>query len=785
MTQREQHNTPESPGARRKGSPPTRAPAATLPVVPDEKVLETRSRAIFEETMSPWPVTPWTAHDYGMDAMVEILRRRDDGGSGHLTTAKRIGVQLKASETDPTGSHAAVAVRVTTLRYWLSSEEPFMVVFCHVPSRRLVYRWVDDELVAELTSRDATWFTRQTVTLRLPLDQVLSSDRLDDIARESRRVVVRRHRVLAPGTYERLFVEARAAMDEIASAARNAGLDSVVVQLDDAAQSVRNAMYIVALAGPMRAGKSTLFNVLARREISPVARRPTTAVPVLATAGDADSASVMFFDGRRENIPATSVALAEYATQDGNDENHKGVRVVAVRLVSERLERGVAILDAPGLFDPSESIRAVTASALATAHAVLFVMDVSAARTGGFKVEHQVLDELKRAFTHSERVFLLLNKDDELAAPDREDVLATIGKALAREKLAERLAAPPIFISAKRAWDWVLSGGSESPIAELEAQIWDYLLKTNATGVVRLEASVQASLKAIDRALKLVALRRATSQDAATLHSKMATASATTDELRAFLRSTRARAMATVEMLLTYELGALPKKIGDELRVAGAVPSNAAISERMHACVENVLKDVWAASVRELEGHAREASTRLEAALDQVGLDHDAPEDATIVSPSLALPDVGWLAPEAVGFGVLATLFAIAVAPAYALAAGLISAIVGAIFGKKKQLRREIAQVERWVGSEVDKSLDSLSTDLKKLVASGYERLERHIADRWAVFEKDASHQLAKAGARLNDTQVAAIEELEAALDRTRVRLEGVAEEIRWTPNPR
>jgi hypothetical protein len=775
------------PGRKPKPAKKPRRPSVTptLPVVPDQKVLEARSGAIFVETVSPWPVTPWTHHDYGMDAMMEILRRRDDGGDGHLNTGRRIGVQLKASEDAPSGSHASVEVRVATLRYWMGSHEPFAVVFCHVPTRRICYRWVDDDLVAELTAREPSWFMRQTVTIRVPRNQVLSADRLDDVDRESRQVVVRRHRVLAPGTYDRLLTEARAAMEDIAAAAKTAGLQSVVSQLDGAAKSVRNATYVVALAGRMRAGKSTLFNALARREISPVARRPTTAVPVLATAGDADAATVLFLDGRKLAISATSDALAEYATQDGNPDNRKGVRIVTVRLVSERLERGIAILDAPGLFDPSKAIRDATASAIASAHAVLFVMDVSAARTGGFAVESHVLDELKGALDRSERVFLLLNKADELKKRDREDVLATLDHALGREKLAERLAGPPMFISAQRAWDWVVTRGAESPIAELEAQVWDYLLETNSTGVERLETAVRASLRAVGDSLGLIALRRATSDQARTIEGRLASAAAEIAAVRAACRSAKERALAAVETLLRNELGALPRKIGDELRAAGTVPSKAATAERVDNVVETILNEIWEISLRALECDAGEVSEQLQAALDQVGLEHEPPGTPTIVGPSLTLPDVSWVAPEALGFGVVGTFLALAFGPAYVIAAGFGSFLLGAILGKERQLAREIAKLERRVQSEITKAFANLARDISRPVALGYDRLERYVADRWAVFEKDASDKLSRAGTPLTAPETAAIEQLQAALEGTCARLESVAEQIRWTPDPR
>lgn len=39
---------------------------ASLPTVTAEKILEDKSRAIFSESVSPWLVTDWSQHDYGI-----------------------------------------------------------------------------------------------------------------------------------------------------------------------------------------------------------------------------------------------------------------------------------------------------------------------------------------------------------------------------------------------------------------------------------------------------------------------------------------------------------------------------------------------------------------------------------------------------------------------------------------------------------------------------------------------------------------------------------------------
>jgi GTPase Era involved in 16S rRNA processing len=757
--------------------------APTLPVVTPESVLQARSRTILEEVVSPWPATQWTTHDYGMDAVVEILKARDDGKAGHFNTGRRIGVQLKASASGIVGEHVAVQVLVRTLRYWLASHDPFALVFCDVPTKRLFYRWVDDELIAELGGREASWFTRESVTIHIPGGSVLSSERLDELDREARHVVVHRHRVLAAGTYDRLLDEANSVMAGILKTAQDAGFESVVALLASAEARVKTATYVVALAGRMRAGKSTLFNALIRREVSPVGRRPTTAVPVLATAGASDQATVAFIDGPARVIAATSEALAEYATQEQNQNNDKQVRMITVRLVSERLERGIAVLDAPGLFDPSEDIRAITARAIAQANAVLFVIDVSSARSGGFAVESHVLDEIKRVREHSDRVFLLLNKSDELQEADRADVLATLRSALGRDELEGRLAGPPVFISARGAWEWVVAEmTTESPLARLESDLWDYLLRTNSTGVARLENAVRGSAKAIDDALKFISWQRATSDQVKTLNERLGVARSTIGALRKFCDTAQDAAYNEAISRLRSEMMAVPARMGGEMRTAGAVPSTGEIARRLHDNLSAIFGDVWSIAHRTLDLHGREVSERLERALNQVSLDHEPAQYPTLVAPTLVLPDVDLLAPEALGFGALGWLFTMAVAPAYALAGTIASLVFGAWLGREKQLSREIAKVEKKLSAHI-RSLESPARELLKGITSAYRRVARHVDDRWAVFEKDAQDQLSRAGRALGEAERSHLDRLEEGLHAARRRLDLVGEEIRWTPS--
>lgn len=771
--------------AGKSSTPKARPPPPALPVVGSQRILENRSRAILAEAVSPWLVTQWNEHDYGIDAVIEILRPRDDVRGGMLVTGRRVALQLKASEDAPGDRHASIEVHVRTVRYWLASNDPFAVVFCHVPSRTLLYRWIDDELIAELAARDAIWFTRDSVTIHISSSHILSGERLGEFDREARAVLVRRHRVLSPGTYERLSEEARDAMRAVSQAASRAGFDSVVAQLAEATERVSRATYVVVLAGRMRAGKSTLFNALIRREVSPVGRRPTTAVPVFVTAGAADAARVLFLDGKVEPIDARAEALAAYATQDENPDNQKEVRTIVVRLVSERLERGIALVDAPGLFDPSKAIRAITARTLASAHAVLFVMDVSMASSGGFAVEFNVLDELTRALDHSERVLLLLNKADTLAAADREDVRATLRRTLEAHGLWDRLVAPPAFISAGRAWEWARVGAvGESPIAELERQIWDHLLRTNSTGVIRLEAAVRSSLKAIDDALRFVALRRAGAAEAEVVEQRLEKARSDIAELTVLCANRQARALTTAASHLAAELQVLPAKLGAELREAGVAPSKEPIVIRVNELLEGAFGTVWGVAERELEQHAAEVSERVQRALDQVRLGEEPTPQPAFLTPSFVMPRLDLLPPEAVGFAAVAGVVTLFVAPAWAAAVAFGSFLYGLFLGKERQLARAIAEVEKEARSHIDGSVAGPAAELISAIRTSHMRLDRYVADRWSVFEKEVRRQLEAAGTPLSDADADRLAQLEVELLATRARLARVGEEIRWTPSP-
>lgn len=399
-----------------------------------------------------------------------------------------------------------------------------MLALCHVPTRAVFWRWIDHVVVGELNRRDPAWIGQKTVSVPLPATQTLDDTAMKEIADVVSTFRRSSRRVLAPGAYIGLHARLSAAATELTSHARTAGFQSVTKRLADLEVSVRTSTYVVALTGPARAGKSTLLNVLVGREVSPVGRLPTTAVSLLVAAGAQDEAEVVLADDQRVRGDATAAFLEDYATQDKNPDNHKGVRIVTVRLVNELLERGVAYADAPGLHDPSAEIRAVTETALRAAHAILYVLDVSPAKDGGFSISQHHVEDLNRLRGMAERLFIILNKSEVLSPPDREEVTRYLEPTLRKYGIWDSLPVPPLFVSAQAAWDWHRAGrNGPSPVVTLEDAIWSYLLHTNSTGLDRLAAAVSELRRAGSDFASLLATRRMSGAEAFRLRNSLDT----------------------------------------------------------------------------------------------------------------------------------------------------------------------------------------------------------------------------------------------------------------------
>ena len=190
----------------------------------------------------------------------------------------------------------------------------------------------------------------------------------------------------------------------------------------------------LAVLGQFKRGKSTFLNALLGEEILPTSVIPLTAIPTFIFSGNERRIRVIFADDTPsvEIRPATNAHVAdflgEYVTESGNPKNRRHVSVVEVFLPSEILQKGVVLIDTPGIGSTFRHNTEATLNFLPQCDAALFVVSADPPIT---EVEIAFLQEVK---TKVSRLFFLLNKVDYLDPHEQEtaqnflvDVLKTQG----------------------------------------------------------------------------------------------------------------------------------------------------------------------------------------------------------------------------------------------------------------------------------------------------------------------------------------------------------------------
>ncbi|MBZ5499373.1 MAG: dynamin family protein [Acidobacteriia bacterium] len=108
----------------------------------------------------------------------------------------------------------------------------------------------------------------------------------------------------------------------------------------------------VGIFGRFKAGKSSLLNLLAKRNVLPVGVTPVTTVITRLRYGQKEQATVKYSDGRTESTPIS--AVASYVSEAENRQNTKGVAAVTVELPALEPYQGLQFVDTPGLDSVSQ-----------------------------------------------------------------------------------------------------------------------------------------------------------------------------------------------------------------------------------------------------------------------------------------------------------------------------------------------------------------------------------------------------------------------------------------------
>lgn len=167
----------------------------------------------------------------------------------------------------------------------------------------------------------------------------------------------------------------------------------------------------LVVCGEIKRGKSTLLtNFLEEDLIFPIDIDTCTNVVTVVQYGEQEKIEVIFEDDPENGIVHESKIIsrpeiAEYVTEQNNENNYKTVNCLNVTIPNKKLKDGFRFFDTPGLGSMNPDHAFKTENCLDTADAVVFVFDAP--------VTESELNFLKRTYTRCKNFLVVLTKADQ------------------------------------------------------------------------------------------------------------------------------------------------------------------------------------------------------------------------------------------------------------------------------------------------------------------------------------------------------------------------------------
>lgn len=170
-------------------------------------------------------------------------------------------------------------------------------------------------------------------------------------------------------------------------------------------QLTSNHFNLVVL-GQFKRGKTTLINSLLGNEILPSSVVPLTSVVTILKFGNEVVSNIVMNDGSEKNIRLEE--LHGYVTESGNPKNIRGVKCAFIEYPTPLLEKGMQLVDTPGIGSTFRHNTETTYEFLDHLDAAIFLMSADVPIS---QVEKELLETIKGS---TQKIFFVLNKVDNL-----------------------------------------------------------------------------------------------------------------------------------------------------------------------------------------------------------------------------------------------------------------------------------------------------------------------------------------------------------------------------------
>ena len=238
-----------------------------------------------------------------------------------------------------------------------------------------------------------------------------------------------------------------------------------------------SARFHLAVLGQFKRGKSTLLNALMGMELLPSSVVPLTSVPTFLFWNSTYLVRVVFLDGKiddfvPENADGVRELISRYVTEGSNPKNRLGGAHVEVACSSPLLQKGVVLIDTPGIGSTFQHNTEATVNFLPQCDAALFLVSADPPIT---QVEIEFLKTVRDKVV---KTFFLMNKVDYLSEKERLVAIEFLTRVL-KEQAGLNGSETIFSISARQGLEAKLKANnlqlSESGISKLEASLVEFL----------------------------------------------------------------------------------------------------------------------------------------------------------------------------------------------------------------------------------------------------------------------------------------------------------------------
>ncbi|MEW6274417.1 MAG: dynamin family protein [Bacillota bacterium] len=273
--------------------------------------------------------------------------------------------------------------------------------------------------------------------------------------------------------------------------------------------------FTLVILGEFKRGKSTFVNALLGEPLLPTAIVPLTAIPTIIHYQERPGAQVVFLNGEKQVIKLE--AITGFVTEKENPANRKQVREVQVGYASSFLQRGVILVDTPGVGSVYEHNTGAAYAYLPRSDAGIFLLSVDAPLS---KTE---IDYLKDVRQHVHKLFFVVNKADVASGSDVREALEFLQGAL--RNIFDGQETPLFPLSARLALEGKRENNRQkiaaSGILELEEKL-NAFIEQNKAGLIREITAARALRIANELELALLLWHRAMEETEQGLSAKIA-----------------------------------------------------------------------------------------------------------------------------------------------------------------------------------------------------------------------------------------------------------------------